>query len=61
MTASLFGRTGFMGYVHPDEATLTAGQQLEADRSEAVNVGADVELIVTAANLLRAHVPGRAE
>jgi thimet oligopeptidase len=29
MTASLFGRTGFMGYVHPDEATRTAGQQLE--------------------------------
>ncbi|MDH3247412.1 MAG: Zn-dependent oligopeptidase [Acidimicrobiia bacterium] len=29
MTASLFGRTGFMGYVHPDEAIRTTGQQLE--------------------------------
>jgi thimet oligopeptidase len=29
MTASLFGRTGFMGYVHPDEETRTTGQQLE--------------------------------
>ena len=29
MTASLFGRTGFMGYVHPDEDTRTMGQQLE--------------------------------
>ena len=29
MTASLFGRTGFMGYVHPDEEMRTAGQQLE--------------------------------
>jgi thimet oligopeptidase len=29
MTASLFGRTAFMGYVHPDEAIRAAGQQLE--------------------------------
>ena len=29
MTASLFGRTGFMGYVHPDEEMRTTGQQLE--------------------------------
>ena len=29
MTASLFGRTGFMGYVHPDETMRTVGQELE--------------------------------
>ena len=29
ITASLFGRTGFMGYVHPDEEVRSVGQQLE--------------------------------
>ena len=29
MTASLFGRTGFMGYVHSDDDTRAAGKQLE--------------------------------
>src|SRR5665811_2101206 len=34
ITSSLFGRTAFMGYVHPDEETRSAGKELEERISE---------------------------